>query len=182
MVFENPLTRGAAKVLLTADRWVLVAAVLAVSVPVALPRLVDAATVGFALELQFTALQRAVLLVALVAAVVCAVAHRDAGPAVAVRALKHAGAADSCRAAHGLVRAVLAILLTVTPSNRNNRKWSCTPDAVRSLIQFARTSSTRVYISHREARSDAGHRCSWTCRSCHPSPARIDWGTCTCKT
>lgn len=41
---------------LTANSGILVAAVLAVGVPVALPRLVNATTVGLALELQLAAL------------------------------------------------------------------------------------------------------------------------------
>lgn len=101
---------------LTANGGIFVAAILAVGVPVALPRLVNATTVGLALELQLAAFQAAVSLVALVPAVVRTVADGHARPAVTVRTLKDTGPTDTRRATGRLVRAVLAILLTVAPS------------------------------------------------------------------
>lgn len=108
-----PLVNFANTALLTTYSRILVAAVFTVGVSIALPRVVYATTVGLALELEFSALERALSLVALVTAVVDSVADRHARRTISVRALEHARSTVPRRTARRLVGTVFAILLSV---------------------------------------------------------------------
>lgn len=93
------ITENTQYVVLTANSGILIAAVFAIGVSVALPGIVYTTAVGLALELEFPTLERALGLVALVAAVVGPVANRHGRRAVAIRALEHTRSAGPVRTA-----------------------------------------------------------------------------------
>lgn len=83
---------------LTTNGRIFIAAVFTIGIPIALPGIVYAAAVGFALELEFSAFERALSFVAFVTAVVNSVTNRHARRTISVRALEHAWPTDPRRA------------------------------------------------------------------------------------
>lgn len=102
--------------ILTTNGGIFVAAVFTVGISVALPGVVYAAAVGFALELELPAFERALSFVTLVTAIIDSVANRHARRTISVRALEHAWPANPVRTARRFVRTVLAILFSVAPA------------------------------------------------------------------
>lgn len=164
--------------MLTTNSGILVAAVFTVGVSVALPGIVYAPAVGFALEFKFTALERTFGFVALVAAIVGPVANRHARGTITVRALEHTRPTISRRATRRLVGAILAVLLSVASAAQffaviflslSPFKEKKKEKRKRSIIIYL-TSSTKGYTSRREVRNDADPRCNSRYKSCRPCP------------
>ena len=133
----------------------------------------DAAPSALALELELRAVKGAVSLIGLIATVIGTVADGDRRHAVLVRTLENTSSTDSrCRAVQHLVRAVPAVLLTVTPKiNIVEFPLIMKNPYAKSMNFFNRklTSRTKECISHRADRNDTVRSCSWKCRSFRPS-------------
>lgn len=132
-----------------------------------------AATVGFALELELSALERALGFVTPVTAVVDSVADSHARRTISVCTLEHAGSTVPGWTTRRLVGTVFAILLSVASTVQF---LSHDPTFLDSLNKRDRnlsifkylTSNTRGYTFRRVVRSDADPRCSSLCTSCRP--------------